>query len=214
MVIEKSLIKVILEFWFEENPLKKRVLLLTGSPGVGKTTVLLRVVEALKAKGYSVGGMLSREVRSGGVRVGFEVLDLSNDKRGWLAHVNQPSGPQVGKYRVNLEDLNSIGAEAIVKAAESLDVVVIDEVGPMELFSERFREAVKRAVESGKVVVGVVHWKARDRLIEEVKAREDTEIITVTSENRNKLHEIIIEKIQTILQKEKWKTYGTTKRAN
>ena len=174
--------------------LKKRVLLLTGSPGVGKTTVLLRLVESLKAKGYSVGGMLSREVRSDGVRVGFEILDLSSDKRGWLAHVNQPSGPQVGKYRVNLEDLNSIGAEAIMTAFDKCDVIAIDEVGPMELFSEKFKEAVKRAVESGKLVVGVVHWKARDRLIEEVKKREDTEIIVVTSENRNTLHQTITEK--------------------
>lgn len=175
--------------------MEKRVLLLTGSPGVGKTTVLLRVVESLKTKGYSVGGMISREVRSGGARVGFEVLDLSSDRRGWLAHVNQPSGPQVGRYRVNLEDLNDIGAEAIVKAVESCDVIAIDEIGPMELFSERFREAVGKAIESGKVVVGVVHWKARDRLIEEVKKREDTEILEVTSENRNKLHENIVGKV-------------------
>ncbi|NWF97298.1 MAG: DUF2478 domain-containing protein [Candidatus Thorarchaeota archaeon] len=111
--------------------MNKRILLLTGNPGVGKTTVLLRVVEALKAKGYSVGGMISREVRSGGTRVGFEILDLASGRRGWLAHVNQPSGPQVGKYRVNLEDLNSIGAEAIANAVASSDVVAIDEIGPM-----------------------------------------------------------------------------------
>jgi nucleoside-triphosphatase len=174
--------------------LKKRVLLLTGSPGVGKTTVLLRVVESLKSKGYSVGGMVSREVRSRGSRVGFELLDLSSDRRGWLAHVNQKSGPQVGRYRVNLEDLDCVGVEAIVKAAENFDVVAIDEVGPMELFSEKFRKAVETAVESRKLVVGVVHWKARNRLIDEVKGREDTEIITVTSENRNGLHKSIVEK--------------------
>jgi nucleoside-triphosphatase len=170
------------------------VLLLTGSPGVGKTTVLLRVVEALKASGYSVGGMVSREVRSCGTRVGFEILDLGSGRRGWLAHVNQPSGPQIGKYRVNLQDLDNIGATAIADASENSDVVAIDEIGPMELFSEKFKEAVKKAVESGKLVVGVVHWKARDKLIEEVKKREDTEIITVTYENRDKLHETIIKK--------------------
>jgi nucleoside-triphosphatase len=179
---------------WREKLLGKRVLLVTGSPGVGKTTVLLRVVEALKARGYSVGGMVSREVRSCGKRVGFEVLDLADGRRGWLAHVSQKSGPQVGKYRVNLEDLNGIGAHAIVKAVDRCDVIAIDEIGPMELFSEKFKEAVKRAVESGKVVVGVVHWKATDRLIEEVKVREDTEIITVTSENRNTLHQTIQKK--------------------
>jgi nucleoside-triphosphatase len=169
-------------------------LLLTGSPGVGKTTVLMRTVEALKGKAYSVGGMVSREVRSCGARVGFEILDLGSGKRGWLAHVNQKSGPHVGRYRVNLEDLDGVGVEAIEKAVENFDVVAVDEIGPMELFSERFREAVGGAVESGKLLVGIVHWKAKDRLIDEVKKREDAETIAVTQENREKLHQTIVEK--------------------
>jgi nucleoside-triphosphatase len=174
--------------------LKKRILLLTGNPGVGKTTVLLKTVEALRARGYSVGGMISREVRSCGERVGFEVLDLSNGRRGWLAHVNQPSGPRVGKYSVNVSDLDRVGAEAIVKAVEDYDVICVDEIGPMELFSEKFKNAVRRAVENEKLVVGIVHWKAKDRLIDEVKTREDSEIIVVTMENRSTLHEFIFEK--------------------
>ena len=166
-------------------------MLLTGSPGVGKTTVLLKAVEALKAKGYNVGGMISREARVGGTRVGFEILDLASSKHGWLAHVDQKSGPQVGKYRVNLEDLDEIGAEAIKKAAENFDVVAVDEIGPMELFSGRFRMAVEKAVESRKLVVGVIHWKEKHKLIDEVKKREDTEIIVVTQENRKRLHQTI-----------------------
>lgn len=166
-------------------------MLLTGSPGVGKTTVLLKAVEALKAKGYNVGGMISREARVDGTRVGFEILDLTSSKHGWLAHVNQKSGPQVGKYRVNLEDLDEIGAEAIKKAVENFDVVAVDEIGPMELFSGRFRMAVEKAVESRKLVVGVIHWKAKHKLIDEVKKREDTEIIVVTQENRDSLHQTI-----------------------
>lgn len=183
--------------------MNKRILLLTGNPGVGKTTVLLKVVDALKARGYSVGGMISREVRSSGERVGFEILDLSSNKRGWLAHVNQPDGPRVGKYRVNLNDLEGIGVNAILKAVEECDVVAIDEIGPMELFSERFKEAVKRAVESGKLVIGVIHWKARDRLMEEVKKREDGGIIEVTLENRNKQQETVVEKAVEFLESQR-----------
>jgi nucleoside-triphosphatase len=174
--------------------LKKRILLLTGNPSVGKTTVLLKAVEALRARGYSVGGMVSREVRSCGERVGFEILDLSSNSRGWLARVNQPSGPRVGKYSVNLNDLDNIGAGAIVRAVKGCDVVCVNEIGPMELFSEKFKEAVRQAVEGEKLVVGVVHWKAKDKLIDEVKARKDVEIIVVTVENRGKLHEFILEK--------------------
>ncbi len=143
----------------------KRVLLLTGPPSVGKTTVLMKVVKALKERGISVGGMISREVREGGRRVGFEILDLSSGRRGWLAHVNQKNGPQVGKYRVNIEDLNSIGAQAITEAVEKCEAIAIDEIGPMELFSERFKGAVRKALESHKLVLAVVHWKAKDTLI-------------------------------------------------
>jgi len=181
--------------------LRKRLLLVTGSPGVGKTTVLLKVVEALKARGHSVGGMISREVRSGGSRVGFEVLDLSTGISGWLAHMDQEVGPQVGKYRVDLEDLNGIGAEAIVKAAENSDIVAVDEIGPMELFSQKFQEAVKRAVESTKIVVCIVHWRARSRLIDEIKRREDAEVYAVNYENRENLHELLVGKAIGYLEK-------------
>ena len=174
--------------------MKKHILLLTGSPGVGKTTVLLKAVQTLKATGYSVGGMISREVRSSGERIGFEILDLGDTKRGWLAHVNNPSGPKVGKYVVNLNDLDGIGADAIVKAVERFDVVCIDEIGPMELFSVDFKNAVRRAIESEKLVLGIVHWKATDRLIDAVKSREDTEIVPVTIENRSTLDGFIVKR--------------------
>ena len=172
----------------------KRLLLLTGSPGVGKSTVLLHIVEALKARGYRVGGMVTREARSNVMRVGFEILDLSSGRHGWLARVNEPVGPQVGRYRVNMHDLDGIGVQAILQAVESSDVVAIDEVGPMELFSERFRDAVKKAMESGKLVVGVVHWRATTKLIDELKANPDAEAYVVTRENREKLQEVIVEK--------------------
>jgi nucleoside-triphosphatase len=176
------------------------VLLLTGNPGVGKTTVLMKTVNALKESGYKVGGMMSREVREGGTRVGFEILDLYSSTRGWLAHVNQRSGPQVGKYRVNIEDLNAVGAQAIMGAAENCDVVAIDEIGPMELFSEEFKEAMWKALESRRLVVAIVHFKAKDALISEARRREDAETITVTYENREKLHEVIAEKALRILR--------------
>ena len=180
--------------------MKKRLLLITGSPGTGKTSVLLKAIEVLKARGYSVGGMVSREVRTCGARVGFEISDLGSGRRGWLAHVNQKYGPRIGKYRVNLEDLDNIGAEAIATAVENADVVAIDEIGPMELHSERFREVVVKAVESRKLVVGTVHWNARDRLIQEISAREDAEIYKVMCENRGNLHEIIVEKAVGFLE--------------
>ena len=173
------------------NRLLQRVLLLTGAPGVGKTTVLVKTVDALKTEGMSVGGMISREAREGNARVGFEIMDLQSGKHGWLAHVNQQSGPQVGKYHVNLQDLENIGAKAITDATEKCDVIAIDEIGPMELYSQKFKQAVAQAFESKKLVLAVVHGKAKDSLITEARAMEDAKVFTVTASNRNGLPQLL-----------------------
>ncbi len=91
--------------------MSKRVLLITGNPGIGKTTLIIKVVDALKKEQVNVGGMVSREVREDNVRVGFELTDLNSLKRGWLAHVNEKSKAKVGKYYVNIEDLDNIGTQ-------------------------------------------------------------------------------------------------------
>ena len=90
------------------------IILLTGPPGIGKTTAIMKAVEALKArKGLKIGGMITREVREGGKRVGFQIIDLVSNRTGWLAHINQPEGPKISKYRVNLRDLEEIGVKAL-----------------------------------------------------------------------------------------------------
>jgi nucleoside-triphosphatase len=143
--------------------------------------------------------MLSREVRSSGTRVGFEIVSLSDDKRGWLAQVNQERGPQVGKYRVNVEDLNRVGVAAIIKAIDSCDVIAIDEIGPMELFSDDFKYAVTAAVQSMKLVIAIVHWRERSSLIAELGAAEDTQLLEVTINNRGNLRELIVKEAADFL---------------
>ncbi len=171
----------------------KRLLFVTGRSGIGKTTVLLNVAEGLKAKGYRVGGMIGKEVRREGRRVGFEIVDFGTGVKGWLAHVEQRVGPQVGKYTVNLETLDSIGANAVLDASKNADVVIIDEIGPMELFSQAFRKAVNEALNSSKLVLAVIHHSARDPIIESIKKRDDVFITTVDLANRNDLHNILIQ---------------------
>ena len=179
----------------------KRLIFVTGPPGVGKTSVLLRAVNGLKDRECEIGGMVSREVREGGVRVGFEIMDFSTGQRGWLAHINQPAGPKIGKYRVNLTDLDAVGVSSILDAIRNADIIIVDEIGPMELFSSAFRDAVVRAVESNKPVLGTIHFGLRDSLVNSIKKREDMEILEVTYENRETLHNLIIDKIVQSLQK-------------
>jgi nucleoside-triphosphatase len=156
-------------------------------------------VKELKKRKYVVGGMICREVREGGVRVGFEIMDLSTGQRGWLAHVNQPTGPRIGKYRVNLTDLDVIGAGAILDALQNADILAVDEIGPMELSSTAFSNALVKAVESSKPMLGTIQYGLRNSLVNNIKNREDTEIFKVTCENRESLHNLIADKITEYL---------------
>jgi nucleoside-triphosphatase len=172
-----------------------RLFYLTGRPGVGKSTIILKVVENLTNRNYDVGGFVSREVRDSGSRIGFKVEDLNTGESGWLAHVDRTKGPKVGKYRVDIRDLEDVGVQALLRAIDKSDILVVDEVGPMELYSKAFKAAVRKGIESSKPMLGTVHQRARDPLIKTIKEHKSSEIITVTQENREQLSKVITEKI-------------------
>lgn len=158
--------------------------LVTGPPGVGKSTLVSKVIMRLKSAGVIVGGSTTYERRSKGARVGFEVLDLSSGRKGELASVDSKLGPRVGRYRVNLKDLAGIGAAGLVAAATSSELIVIDEVGPMELVSPEFRRAVQKCIESGKPLLAVVHERLEDDLLNELRTKAQL-IVILSVENRD-----------------------------
>ncbi len=169
-----------------------RLLLLTGEPGIGKTSILLDTAKDLKKEGFKVGGMISREERSGNARLGFEVRSLNSNVKGWLARTSQRTGPRIGKYRVNLNDLESIGVAAIEDALRDSDIIVIDEVGPMELSSRRFSEAVIKAAQSEKLVIAIVHQRSSNQLKSYLIERKDARLYSITADNRDRLAESIV----------------------
>ncbi|PVX25270.1 MAG: nucleoside triphosphatase [Candidatus Bathyarchaeum sp.] len=177
----------------------KRIILLTGPPGIGKTSVFRRTVRELKNRDCEVGGMVCREVREGGTRVGFELMDVSTGQRGWLAHINQQTGPKIGKYTVNLTDLDVLGAGALLDSIKNADVIAVDEIGPMELLSTAFSEALVQAIESNKPLLGTIHYKLSTPLVDHIKTRDDTEVLNVTYNNREELQNLIADKISECL---------------
>ncbi len=80
--------------------------LITGSPGSGKTTVIENVISDLQEEGLSAGGIYCPEIRDGGVRQGFRIIDIVTGESKVLSHVDQEEGPRVSKYRVNVPNID------------------------------------------------------------------------------------------------------------
>lgn len=156
-----------------------KILLIAGRPGSGKTTLIAEVVAAL---GHRAGGFYTRELRAGGRRVGFEVVTLDG-RRGRLAHVDLPGLQRVGKYGVDLESFEAAGVDALEQAVREAELIVIDEIGKMELLSGRFRRAVEEAVASGKPILATV-MLAPNPWVDRLKSHPGARVITLSPENR------------------------------
>lgn len=168
--------------------LKKVNIFVTGPPKSGKSTLIEKVVTDLKEKGFTIGGISTPEVRERGRRIGFKIVDLASGKWGWMAHVNISSRYKVSKYGVDINTVEDIGANAILSAIENADVIVIDEIGKMELFSKKFQEAVKTALDSIKPVIGTIGLKLYHPFANEVKKRKDVTIIFLRREKWEEIY--------------------------
>lgn len=162
---------------------------LTGRPGSGKSTVLMEVIEQLKAEGLKVGGIITPEVRARGYRRAFKVVDLSSGEGGILASVDQPAGPRVGKYRVNLQDFERVALPALDFALKECDIICIDELGKMEFFSTKFKQNVNEILKSEKPLIAAVH-----RNYAKIYEKRGS-LIQVTQENREEIIDTIISRI-------------------
>lgn len=156
--------------------------LLEGRPGIGKTTVARRLVALLGAHGVRVAGFTTSEIREGGARVGF-ALEVIGGERAVLAHASIPGPPRVGRYGVDPSVMDRLAVPAL---GDPSDVVVIDELGTMELASAAFREAAEELFASDRRVLATVHAH-RHAFTDPLKAR--FEVIQVTQANRDALPE-------------------------
>jgi len=131
--------------------------------------------------------MVSGEIRKNGVRVGFSLEDILTHTTGSLAHIDQREGPRVGKYHVNLDDLTAVGVAAIRHAINEADVIIIDEIGPMELTSTAFIQSVQDALTAPKTLVATIHKRASHQLVLEIKSNHASSLLEITYENRDSM---------------------------
>jgi nucleoside-triphosphatase len=166
----------------------KHSLLITGTPGIGKTTLIRKVVEALED--YALSGFYTEEIREVGVRKGFRFVTFGGEE-GVIAHVDFNHRHSVGKYGVDVAAIDRL-ADIALNIDEDVDLYVVDEIGKMECLSSRFNAAMRRLLDSDQPLLATVSKKGGG-LIEEAKHRADVELWEVTHANRDALVAAIVE---------------------
>jgi nucleoside-triphosphatase len=161
----------------------KRNLLLTGAPGVGKTTLVRRVLDNLPPGVAS--GFFTCELREEGRRLGFAVKTLAGQSE-VLAHVNIDSSYRVGRYGVDLAAFERLALPAIDPDRVGASLLVIDEIGKMECFSDRFRKLVVAALGSDRAVLATIALRG-NQFIQGLKQRSDVCVLQLTQQNRGRL---------------------------
>lgn len=165
----------------------KQVYLLTGRPGTGKTSLIKQAVAGMEGK---AGGFYTEEIRTRGIREGFRLVTLDGQDT-ILAHVNIHRQYKVSKYGVDIDGLERVGVSALHKAAQQCDLVVIDEIGKMELFSASFRETVLQIIDSGRRVLGTI-MLSPNPWADAIKLKPQVTLVTVTKANyRQMLEELL-----------------------
>ncbi len=165
----------------------KQVYLLTGRPGTGKTSLIKQAIAGIESR---AGGFYTEEIRSQGVRQGFKLVTLDG-RSAILAHIDIHSQYKVSKYGVDIDSLDRIGVSALDKAVQQCDLVVIDEIGKMELFSANFREAVLRVINSGKRLLGTIMLNPHP-WADTIKLKPQVNLITVTRANHHQVLEELL----------------------
>jgi len=159
-----------------------QVCLLTGRPGTGKTSLIRQVLAGSKVK---AGGFYTEEIRSEGIRQGFRLVTLDG-QTAILAHVDIRSPHRVSKYGVDIASLEWVGVSALLRATKESSLIVVDEIGKMELFSDNFRKTVFQIINGSKRVLGTIMLNSNP-WADEIKRHPRVSLITVTRDNHQQV---------------------------
>lgn len=159
-------------------------LILTGRSGIGKTTIVKALIAQLTDQ---AGGFYTEEILGAGGRKGFRLITLDG-RSNVIAHIDVKSRSQVGRYGVRVDVIDQLGAGAIRSAVDTYPIVIIDEIGKMELFSSPFQSAVLKAIGSSKIVIATA-MQDDHPWVAAVKTLPNVTVWEVTKVNRSRLVE-------------------------
>jgi nucleoside-triphosphatase len=176
----------------------KNKILITGKPGIGKTTVIKKIFQKLGNKAVGFFTEDYRDLKTHR-RKGFKVITFDG-KEEILADVNLKSNYKVGKYGVNIKGFEKVAVPVLEKALNSKDkIIIIDEIGKMEFYSQKFRNLIWEIMKDPELkVIATISQKDFHPIIKKIKNLPDVEIVEVKQENRNILPEEIVKNFDKI----------------
>lgn len=166
-------------------------ILLTGPPGCGKTTAIRSVLSRLQV---DAGGFYTEEIREAGARTGFRLVTLESEQA-VLASVRIRGRARIGKYGVDLAALEATGVRSLEQAMASKELVVVDEIGPMELLSSDFRDAVLKALESPVPLLGTLMLRSAP-FPDALRAQPGVTVVPISRENWSQTVEAVVERLR------------------
>ena len=171
------------------------MILLTAQPKTGKTTALMKIINLLGKE--NCRGFYTEEIIENGERVGFSIATLSG-KVGTLSHVRSESKERISRYGVNVDEFENICVRELEEAIEDTDTkyIIIDEIGPMEVLSERYRNLLMQLLTSDKPVIGAI-FKNPHEWLDEFKKNDNVNIVELTMENRDSIPYDIVKMVTT-----------------
>ena len=173
----------------KQMPDKRPIILLTGQPGIGKTTIIKRLADLA---GNKAGGFYTQEIREGGKRRGFEIITFEGEKD-YLALKSSKntfkSEVTFKSYKVNLDGIETIAVPSLIKARDEGKIIFVDEIGPMEISSKTFCDTIQQLLEDDTIIMVGTIAKRPYRFTDDVKRYERVKLIEITYETRDGMAE-------------------------
>jgi nucleoside-triphosphatase len=169
--------------------------LLTGEPRVGKTTILKKIIKMLGESNCI--GFYTEEIRDEFDRIGFDCVSLDG-RRKRIADINFKSDIRMGRYGIDIEAFEDIALQAINIPSNSNKIIIIDEIGPIQFLSTRFKEEINNILTCPNCVIGTIFYNMHPN-IDEIKKISGIKFYTITNESRDTIIENIFNHVQGLV---------------
>ena len=160
---------------------------ISGVIGIGKTETLKRIIDMLEEEEISIGGMITEPILEDNRQMGFQVMDWETKEKAVFAHLNLDTSLKIRGYGVDLDALNEVGVKAVENAARKNDVILVDEIGKIEVESDKFNNVVKNVMNINKPMILTFNKKSRNPLLQDIRRRDDVRILELTEVNKDLL---------------------------